>query len=330
MRKNIAVLAGGDSSEAGISHKSADQICSILDKDKYNVYRINVRGADWILSTDKYYDIKINRDDFSFSDNKRKTFFDCALIAIHGSPGENGLLQAYFELLEIPYTTSDQLSSAITFNKYACKMYLRDTNIPMAKSVLIRKNKPYQITDILKTISIPCFVKPNNGGSSYGTSKVKSKNQLEPAIKTGFKEDNELLIEEFIPGTEITCGIFKTPDKEIIFPLTEIVPKKDFFDVEAKYQGASEEITPARIPKDLSEKCKKLSSQIYDTLNCRGICRIDFILKKKDFYFLEINTVPGMSEASIIPQQVKAMGMDITELFTMLIEDSILRMKGKK
>jgi len=327
MKKNIAIMFGGNSSEYEISLKSAEQIVSYLDKEKYNIFKVKVKGSDWILSCDTYYDIKINKDDFSYCENNNKIKFDCALIAIHGDPGENGILQAYFDLLEIPYTTGGHFSSALTFNKYACKIYLNNSlNINTAKGILINKNDKIDIDNIINNIGLPCIVKPNNNGPSYGISLVEEKEKILDAINKALTLDNEILLEEFISGTEITCGVFKTKEKEIIFPITEIVSKNKFFDTEAKYDfGKSEEITPARISDEHERKCKEFSSQIYDIFNCKGISRIDYILKENKLYFLEINTVPGMSEASIIPKQAAAMGLDIKELFNMVIEDALLR-----
>lgn len=323
MKKNIAILYGGDSSEVGISLKSGSQVMKILDTSKYNGFLVFVKGNKWQVKTKPYSGCIINKDDFSFVYENKKIKFDFALIAIHGTPGENGVLQGYFDIIGIPYSTSDLLTSSVTFNKYACKLYLKEYGINMAKAVMLRKKDKIEPEQILKKVGLPCFVKPNNGGSSYGISKVKSEKNLLPAIKKAFAEDNEIIIEEFIEGTELTCGVLKTKKKEIVFPITEIVSMNEFFDVEAKYEGKSKEITPARISKKDEAKCKSVTSKIYDVLNCKGICRIDYIFSKNKFYFLEINTVPGMTEASIIPQQAACLGIDMTTLFNMVIEDSL-------
>ncbi len=322
MKKNIAILAGGDSSEAVISLRSAEQIRSILDKEKYNAFTVYIKGNEWVLTSDKYCDTIINKDDFSFSWDNTKIKFDFALIAIHGTPGEDGKLQSYFELLKIPYSTSDTLTSAITFNKYACKAYLDYAGISSVKSIMIRKNNKINETEIIKKIGLPCFVKPNAGGSSFGVSKVKKADDLIPAIKKAFNKDNEIIIESFLKGTEVSCGIIKTKQKEIIFPITEIVSENEFFDYEAKYKkGKAKEITPARISKKAEENTKKLTSEIYDILNCKGVVRIDYMIDGDTPNFIEINTVPGMSAESIIPKQSKVYGISMTELFTMIIED---------
>ena len=324
MKKNIAILYGGDSSEVEISLKSGKQISEILDTQKYNGYLVLVKGSNWVVKTAPYNGCKINKDDFSFTAKNKKIKFDFALISIHGTPGENGILQAYFDIIGIPYSTSDQLTSAITFNKYACKLYLKEAGIDMAKAVMIRKHDKINPDEILAKVGLPCFVKPNNGGSSYGISKVKSAAKLSAAIKKAFSVDTEVIIEEFIEGTEITCGVIKTKEKKIIFPITEIVSMNEFFDVEAKYEGKSKEITPARISVKDEKKCKDATSSIYDTLNCKGICRVDYILTKNRLVFLEINTVPGMTKASIIPQQAASLGINMTELFNMVIEDKLV------
>ena len=325
--KNIAILFGGNSAEYEISQLSAEQVQSHIDKDKYNVFMIKVKGSDWILPCDSFYDIKINKDDFSYSENNNKVKFDCAFIVIHGDPGENGILQAYLDMLDVPYTTGGFFSSALSFNKYACKIYLsHNLGINMPKGLLIKKNIKIDKQEIINSTGLPCIVKPNNNGSSYGITLVEKPEMLDRAIRKAFTLDSEVLIEEFIDGTEITCGLFKTRINEIIFPLTEIVSKNKYFDTEAKYvEGKSDEITPARIKDSLSKQCKDISSKIYDTLNISGISRIDYILKGNKFYFLEINTVPGMTNASIIPKQAAVAGLEMKDLLSMVIEDAIDR-----
>jgi len=247
---------------------------------------------------------------------------------IEGTPGENGLLQSYFELLRIPYTTCDVLVSALTFNKLACKAFVKEFGVLTAKAIILRKGDEVNISKIINYLGLPCFVKPNNGGSSFGASKVKLTEELLPAIENALKEDNEVIIEEFIKATELTCGVFKTRKNQYVFPITEVVSKNEFFDYEAKYTpGKSEEITPARISTEMEQRCKALSSSIYDILKCNGIVRIDYLLRENDLYFMEINTVPGMSQQSIIPQQVRVLGLELHEIFNELIDDSIERMK---
>lgn len=323
--KNIAIIAGGNSSEEGISLKSAAQITQWLSKTSYNVYTILVKGISWTLKHPEFGDFEISKDDFGVTINSDKITFDCALIAIHGTPGENGLLQGYFEMLNIPYTTGGVMNTSVTFNKYFCKELVKDTGVDLAKGILIRKGQVVDPEILTVQLGLPVFVKPNESGSSYGVSKVKTAEDITRAVTTALKEDKTVLIEEFIAGRELTCGLVKTSEKEYIFPVTEILSKNEFFDYNAKYLNESSEITPADISPELSERIQHLSSEIYDRLDCRGIVRIDYIYSHDKLYFLEINTVPGMSEASIVPQQVSAFGKDMAEIFSLVIEDSILQ-----
>ena len=327
MKKNIALLLGGDSAEAAISIKSANQILQHLDDTLYEVYPINVTGTSWTY-THECVPIEVDRNDFSITIDGCRIHFDCAIPMIHGTPGEDGRLQAYFELMRIPYTTSDVLTSSLTFNKHACKTFLNSMGVFFPKGKLIRKGENINVSELRAILGLPCFIKPNNGGSSFGVTKIKSDDEWIPALEAAFAEDaHEALVEEFIEGTEITCGLVKLSDEIIVFPITEIVSKKDFFDVEAKYEaGMSDEITPARISESLRADCETLSAAIYRSLNCRGIVRIDYIVRNNRLYFLEVNTVPGMSEASIIPKQINAMKkFSIKELYTNLINEAIER-----
>ena len=326
MKKNIAIVAGGNSSEYVISIQSAEQISKWIDKEKYTIYTILAKGTEWIVKSDQFCDLVLNKDDFSFSYNNQKTTFDCALITIHGTPGEDGKMQGYFDTLQIPYTTSNVLASAITFNKVFSKNYLKSFNIPLANFITLKKGDIIDADKIIEVTGLPCFVKPNCGGSSFGVSKVKEKEKLFEAIEFAYKEDNEVIIEEFLPGTELTCGLLKTKEKTIIFPPTEIVSKTEFFDYEAKYtKGMCDEITPARISIELTNEVQQLSSQIYDIFNLNGIVRIDYIYSNNTLYFMEVNTAPGMSAASIVPQQVAAAGLDMKDIFSLVIEDSFKR-----
>lgn len=327
MKKNIAIVAGGDSSEYVVSLNSAKQVAQWLNKEKYNVYTVLVKSTEWIVQSDEVCDLIVNKDDFSFTLNNQKTLFDCALIIIHGTPGEDGKLQGYFETLKIPYTTSNILASAITFNKIFSKNYLKPFNIPIAPYFIIKKGDPIDANKILEVTGLPCFVKPNCAGSSFGITKVKEKEMLHEAIAEAFKEDQEVIIEEFLDGTELTCGLIKTKEKSYIFPPTEIVSKTEFFDYDAKYNGMSDEITPARISNELTKEVQHLSSQIYDIFQLNGIVRIDYIYAKNQLYFMEANTVPGMSAASIVPQQIEAAGYKAQDIFEIAIEDSIERNK---
>ena len=248
--------------------------------------------------------------------------FDAAFIAIHGTPGENGLLQGYFDMLRIPYSSCGAFCSALTFNKHACKQYLKENNIVMADAILLRKDEKPDIEGIIERIKLPCFVKPNDSGSSFGVTKVKKREELLPAIEEAKKESSEVLIEAFMKGRELACGVVRTKNKKIILPLTEIISKNEFFDYEAKYTpGKSDEITPAEIDSETGEEIQRLGSLIYDLLACKGIVRVDFILVGKTPYFLEINTVPGMTEESLIPKQVLAAGISFEDFYSMVIEN---------
>ncbi len=323
-KKNIAVLAGGNSSEFFISLKSAENIATEIDKEKYNVFVVQIKGSEWTLTNDLNCGLIIHKNDFSFTDKGQKEKFDLIISAIHGTPGEDGLLQAYFDMLDIPYAGSGVLASSLTFNKYYCNTFLKNSGIVnIAKSVLVRKNQTFNNEEIISQVGLPCFVKPNAGGSSYGVTKVKKKEELKQAVETAFKEGDEVIIEEFIKGNEIQCGIFKTKEKEYKLPLIEIVSETEFFDYKAKYEGLSQEIIPARISQDLTEKCQKITSKLYDFINCKGIVRMDFILKNNEYWFLEANTIPGMTDESLIPQMIRKAGMTIKEVMTLLIEDAL-------
>lgn len=330
MKKNIAIVAGGNSSEYVISINSAEQLANLLDKERYEVYTVIVKGTDWFVKSNSFCDVVVNKDDFSFSLNNQKTKFNCAFIIIHGTPGEDGKLQGYFDTLKIPYTSSNTLASAITFNKIFSKNYLKPFDIPLAKLVSIKKGDVVDANQIINFTGLPCFVKPNCAGSSFGVTKVKEKEKLLEAIIEAFKEDNEVIIEEFLEGRELTCGLFKTKKESFIFPPTEIISKNEFFDFEAKYTlGMADEITPANISKELTKEVQNLSSQIYDIFQLNGIVRIDYIYSKGKLYFMEVNTVPGMSAASIVPQQINAAGYNIGDILSIIIEDSLERFNAQ-
>jgi len=301
----------------------------LLDTSKFEVYPVFVSGSEWIARRDGL-EVPVDKNDFSIFAGGRKILFDCACIMIHGTPGENGLLPAYFEMLGIPHTTCGPLAGALTFNKFACKKFLETAGIPSAKAVLVRTAEEVNPRNILEVTGLPCFVKPNNGGSSFATTKVKSAGELLPAIQLALTIDSEAIIEEFIPGTEITNGLMELNGALTVFPITEIESATEFFDVEAKYQGLSREITPARIPDSLRDQVFGLSRTIYKHLNCKGIVRIDYIIRDGRPCFLEVNTIPGMSAASIVPQQLRAMGMDARDVFTDIIEEAVSRMAARK
>ena len=324
MKKIIAIVAGGNSGEREISLKSAAVVKKNLDAKKYDAYVIDIWQKDWVLIDDKGKKHFVDKNDFSITIQKKKISFDCVFIAIHGTPGEDGKLQGYFDLLGIPYTSCGPTTSALTFNKSFCVKTVSTFGVQTAKSVHLFKGNKFDAKKIISELSLPCFVKPNNGGSSVGMSKVTKASELKKAIEKAFKEDDEVLIEEFVDGTEITCGMMRYKRNLIVFPITEVVSKKDFFDYEAKYvPGMSQEITPARISLTLENKCKATASLIYNKLNCRGVVRMDFIANKNGLFFLEANTVPGLTEQSLVPQQARAMGISTKELFTMMVEDAI-------
>lgn len=325
-KKNIAILAGGDSSEAVISFKSAQQLADVIDRNIYTPYTIFIKGTEWTVKQDGVADISIDKNDFSFVQNGAKITFDCALMVIHGTPGENGVLPAYFDLIRLPYTGCRTFTSALTFDKYATKKYLEDEGVDMARGYMFRKGHQIDTDALVEDLGLPIFVKPNASGSSFGVTKVKSADQLQAAIDLAFTEGDGILVEECVTGIELGCGLIKTPAKALVFPVTEIVPKKEFFDFEAKYtSGMSDEITPARIPDEVAERVQEVSSHIYDLLGCRGIVRVDYIYSNDKIYFIEINTIPGMSPASIVPKQVEAMGLELRDVLTLQIEDAIAR-----
>ena len=281
-----------------------------------------VRGTNWYWEDPKGRYHNIDKNDFSLVADEFKIRFDAIFIAIHGTPGENGFLQGYFEMMGIPYTSCDAFCSALTFNKQACKLFLKEYKIAMADAIIIRKGDKTETKDIIKKIGLPCFVKPNDSGSSFGVSKVKKNEELMPAIETAFRESNEVMIEAFMDGREVACGVVKTKIKTIVLPVTEIISKNEFFDYEAKYTpGKSNEVTPADLPAVVTDEIQRLSSLVYDLLGCKGIVRVDFIIIGQKPYFLEINTVPGMTPESLVPQQAVAAGLPLEELYSMVIED---------
>jgi len=325
MKKKIALLLGGDSAEAAISVKSAAQMMQHLDDTLYDVYPVTVKGMSWTCALDGET-VEVDKNDFTITAGGRRVRFDCVVPMIHGTPGEDGRLQAYLDLMRIPYTSCGALASSLAFNKHACKTYLNSLGILFPKGKLIRKGEKVNAEELFAVLGLPCFIKPNNGGSSFGVSKIKSAAELDAALQAAFAEDaQEALVEEFIEGTEITCGLVKLDGKIIVFPVTEIVSKNEFFDVEAKYEaGMADEITPARIHESLRADCETLSTAIYKFLNCSGIVRIDYMVRDRQLYFLEMNTIPGMSAASIVPKQVEAMGMTVKGLYSRLIEETII------
>ena len=327
MKRTIALLTGGTTGEWVVSVKSAATIAQNLDADKFDVYKIMLTQQGWFYEPADSVKIEVDRNDFSLNIHGRKIKFDGVFIAIHGSPGEDGKLQGYFDMLNLPYTTCDALTSAITMNKGYTKAIVDGIDsINIAKSQQIFKDTPYDIEQIKRDLNTPYFVKPNNGGSSIGMSKVNHADDLEQAIGKAFHEDTQILIEEFISGREFTIGVVKLDGKITVLPATEVITAKEFFDFEAKYTpGVATEITPAEITPETSQKVAKIAEDVYVKLNCRGVVRIDFILsgEQEDFYFIEINTIPGQTATSFIPQQVAAMDMKLNDFYTKLIRETI-------
>lgn len=325
MKKKIALLTGGYSGEAAISYKSAVTFYNNL-KNRFEVYTIDITPEAWFYTDAHGNKINIDRNDFSLLLDGRKITFDVVFIGIHGTPGEDGKLQGYFDVLGLPYTSCNVATSAITFNKRYTTAVAAAYEIPVARSVLFIKNNFQTPDEIAGKLKFPVFVKPNNGGSSIGMSKVNQfSDELGIAIEKAFREDDQVLVEEMIEGREFTIGVFKSNGKIIPLPITEVISKKDFFDFEAKYEGASTEITPAEIDSNWKGQIETTARKIYQVFNCNGVVRIDFIfnLQEKKPYMLEINTVPGQSEASIVPQQVKAMGWTLEDFYSALVEDAL-------
>lgn len=359
MKKKIALIYGGNSSEAEVSLKSGRNVSANICRETYDVYEVLLRGSSWrVLNPqgDAVKDeaaagflndaiaceqahrtgtggarpeyiknqigVEVDKGDFSFIRNGERVKFDQAFIMIHGTPGENGLLQGYFEMLQIPYNTCSAFVSAITFDKHSCKRFLDNAGVKLAKDVLLHRGESYSREEIIAHLGLPLFVKPSNGGSSFGVTKVKVAEDLERAIDLVFAEYDFVIIEEFIQGREMTNGIYNKGDQLIRLPVTEIITHREFFDYEAKYLGESQEICPAGIPDSLTVRIQNLSERIYKYMGCTGLVRVDYIVKGEDIYFLEMNTVPGMTAMSLVPAQVRAAGIPMQEFFGTLIAES--------
>lgn len=322
MKKNIAIVYGGYSSEVVVSEKSMGGIYSFLDKDKYNVYKVKIVREGWSVNIDGE-SYPVDKNDFSYFDKieSKKVTFDFAYITIHGTPGEDGRLQGYFDMIGIPYSSCGMMAAALTFDKYICNNFLKNFGYKVADSVLLRETQSYDVNAIVDKLQLPIFVKPSIGGSSFATTKVKAKDELKSAIDIAFKEANEVIIESFIKGREVTCGCYKVKDKATVFPLTEVVTTNEFFDYEAKYEGQVEEITPARLPDDITKHIQELTLKLYDLIGAKGIIRADYIISDNVPYLLEVNTTPGMTATSFIPQQVAVAGLSITDVLTEIIEN---------
>lgn len=325
MKKKVALVTGGYSGEAAISYKSAVTFYNNL-KNRFEIYTVDITPKGWFYEDEKGNKTEIDKNDFSLQIKGQKVTFDVIFIGIHGTPGEDGKLQGYFDMLELPYTSCNMATSSLTFNKRYTTAVAAAYGIPVANSVLLIKSNFQNPDELAEILRFPVFVKPNNGGSSIGMSRVNQfSDELGVAIEKAFKEDNQVLVEEMITGREFTIGVFKSKGKIIPLPITEVISKKDFFDFEAKYEGASTEITPAEILPEWKEQIENTASKIYEVFNCNGVVRIDFIYNDSENkpYMLEINTVPGQSEASIVPQQVRAMGWTLEDFYTALVEDAL-------
>ena len=328
MKKTIAIVCGGDSSEHDVSMRSAEGIASFIDPTHYIIYKVEIHAGKWEAMLPDGSRSKVNRDDFSFEAEGQTVRPDFCYITIHGAPGENGELQGYLDLIGMPYSTCGVLVEAMTYDKFVLNNYMRGMGVSVADSLLVKQGRSDEVSDddIISRIGLPCFVKPSRGGSSFGTTKVKTREALRPAIELALKEGEDAMVEAFMDGMELTCGCYKTREKSVVFPITEVVSKNEFFDYDAKYNNESDEITPARISQHLAERVSKLTSMIYDILDCHGIIRIDYIITKGEkINLLEINTTPGMTSTSFIPQQVRAAGLDIKDVMTDIIEDGINR-----
>jgi len=324
-KKKVAIVAGGYSSEKVVSLNSAKGLQSFINPERYEVHIVLITKEQWFVQRDEKTEIPVDKNDFSFIRDGQKIHFDFAYITIHGTPGENGLLQGYFDMMGIPYSSCGVLASALTFNKYFCNLFLKNFGVKTAESVFLRKNDQWDSAAIQSKLSFPVFVKPNDSGSSFGVTKVNSAEQLQAAINNAFEEGTEALVERFLPGTEVTCGCFKIKDKITVLPVTEVVSKSEFFDYKAKYSpGGAEEITPARISPQLTEEIQTLTSKIYDWIGAKGIIRVDYIIShESEINMLEVNTTPGLTVTSFIPQQIRAAGLNIQDVFTEIIENEL-------
>lgn len=330
MKRVIAFVTGGYSGEAEVSYKSAITIEAHLDKTRYDVYRIDITPSGWFHPTGNGEKIPVDKNDFSLRLGSGKIVFDAVLIGIHGTPGEDGKLQGYFDLMNLPYSTCDAATSALTFNKRYTVAVAAFAGIPVSRSLHLFKHHKPDAAGVLEKLELPVFVKPNNGGSSIGMSKVSNPADLTSALQKAFKEDDQVLVEEFIPGREFTIGVFRSNGDIIAMPFTEVKTSKDFFDFEAKYSpGFTEEITPAVVTESIAQKVRDMAIKIYRVFNCSGVIRIDMIYNeaKAEAFLLEINTVPGQTEASVVPQQVRAMGWTLNQFYSALIEDALTRAK---
>ena len=325
MKKNVAVIAGGNSAEYGVSIQSGNHIYSEVDGSRYNKYLMILRGRDWHVELDgKNY--PVDKNDFSFTLEGEKIVFDFAYITIHGNPGENGMLQGYLDMMDIPYSTCSTLCEAITFDKYTCTNYLHGFGINTTQPVMLTRGQVYDKEAVLAAVGLPCFVKPNAEGSSFGVSKVKCADDFDAAIDEAFSKCHEILVESFLDGIEFTCGLYKVGDKKVVFPVAEVIPKNEFFDYEAKYDAKmSDEIIPGRFSDEITEKIQDMASEVYDILRCEGIVRIDGFVCGEEVVMLEVNTTPGMTANSFVPKMVRVMGISLRDVITEIIEDKLAK-----
>lgn len=323
MKKNIAIIMGGYSSEYKISLKSGNVVYDTLEKDKYKAYRIHIFRDKWVYVDENNNEFPVDKNDFSVMVNNSKVNFDCVFNAIHGSPGEDGYMQAYFKLLNIPQTSCNMYQAALTFNKRDLLSTLKPYAIKTAESYFLNLGDKIDEEAIVAKVGLPCFVKANKAGSSFGISKVYKKEDLKTAIETSFKEDNEIIIEQFLDGTEVSVGVISYKGETTVLPITEIVSENDFFDYQAKYEGKSQEITPARISEDYKNKVEAVAKKIYEVLGMTGFSRSEFIFKNDEPHLLEVNTVPGLTKESILPQQAAAAGISMQDLFSNAIEEAM-------
>lgn len=323
MKKNIAIIMGGYSSEYEISIKSGNVVYQSLDKELYNAFKVHIFKDKWVYVDENDNEYPIDKNDFSTASDNNKITFDCVFNAIHGSPGEDGFMQAYFELLNLPHTSCGMYQAALTFNKRDCLSVLKPYGIKAAESYHLNLEDEINEDEIITKVGLPCFVKANKAGSSFGITKVYKKEDLQNAIDVSFKEDDEIIIESFLDGTEVSVGVITYKGKTKVLPITEIVSNNDFFDYKAKYLGESQEITPARISDFMKEKVSTIAKQVYEILKIEGFSRSEYIFKNGEPHLLEINTVPGFTKESILPQQALAAGISLSDLFGNAIEEAL-------
>ncbi|MDR1407858.1 MAG: D-alanine--D-alanine ligase [Tannerella sp.] len=322
MKKNVAIVAGGYSSEYEVSVRSARNLYDFIDRDRYDVYILLIERDRWLVQLPDGETAPVDRNDFSFMSDRVRVQIDFAYITIHGTPGENGLLQGYLDMLGIPYSTCNTLASALTFNKYACNLFLKTAGIRVSDAVRLRRHEPFDGDGLIARLGQPVFVKPSDSGSSFGVSRVQDASQLRTAVDMALGEGDEVMVERFIPGVEVTCGCFRTKGEITVLPVTEVVSANVFFDYDAKYNGAVQEITPARLSPELTAKVRQTTATIYDLVGAKGIIRIDYIIPEDgDPVLLEVNTTPGMTGTSFIPQQMRAAGLNLKDVLTEIIEN---------